>query len=213
MPRRSAVSLTTPRVPPRVDGRPGRLAAPTWLAAAEAEVFRSIVAAVDPKHFTPSDMVLLTTYAESIVLARRAAQELRAGLVVNGKTNPWLLAREKAVREMVALSARLRLSPQSRSGGDPKTVARRAHGAGASASPYDLFEAEAEDRCPARPKTLSSVSCVRAAGSASARGKFTRPLSPMALRPGRQVVLGTPPGRWRNGSAAGCSPPGALRSS
>jgi hypothetical protein len=33
---------------------------------------------------------------------------------VGGKANPWIVVQEKAQRAMVALSARLRLSPQTR---------------------------------------------------------------------------------------------------
>jgi hypothetical protein len=47
-------------------------------------------------------------------LAERAAEQLREAPVVNGKPSPWLPVREKAVREMTALSMRLRLSPQAR---------------------------------------------------------------------------------------------------
>jgi hypothetical protein len=100
-------------------------------------VFRSIVSTTDARHFVPSDLPVLCAFVEAVVLARRAAHELRAGgLVVGGKTTPWLVAREKAVREITSLSLRLRLCPQARQ--DPKSAHRRAHGAPASA--YDLLE-------------------------------------------------------------------------
>lgn len=132
MPRKSAASLAIPRVA----GGPARLTAPAWLGEEETVVFRDLVSSVDPRHFVRSDLPLLCTYAEAFALARRSAKELRVGIVVNGKTNPWLVAREKSVRELVALSARLRLAPQARSGGDSKTVGRRANG---STSAYDAL--------------------------------------------------------------------------
>ena len=52
-----------------------------------------------------------------------AIVEVRGGAVVDGKPSPWIVVQDKAVRAMVALSMRLRLSPQSRT--DPKTLARQ----------------------------------------------------------------------------------------
>ena len=121
--RRSSADLAVPRP----DGLPTRLQPPPWLGPEEAEVFRSTVSSVDPRHLVLSDLPVVCTFAESFVIARRAARELReSGLVVQGRTSPWLLAREKAVRELTSLSLRLRLCPQSRQ--DPKTTHRRAQG-------------------------------------------------------------------------------------
>ena len=50
-------------------------------------------------------------------MAERSAQQLREAPVVDRKPSPWLPVREKAVREMTALSMRLRLSPQARKEG------------------------------------------------------------------------------------------------
>jgi phage terminase small subunit len=45
----------------------------------------------------------------------QAVREMREhGAVVNGKVSPWITVQEKAQRAMVALSMRLRLSPQAR---------------------------------------------------------------------------------------------------
>ena len=52
-------------------------------------------------------------------------------MVIDGKTNPWLVVQEKAQRAMVALSARLRLAPQSRM--ESKVAAARRRGQMASA--------------------------------------------------------------------------------
>jgi phage terminase small subunit len=128
--RRSVAALTAPCV----DGRPNRLKPPAHLGAAERRAFTELVASCDPSHFKPSDIALLCRYVEADVLAERAAHELRRGVVVDGKVNPWLVVQEKSVRALVALSMRLRLAPQSRL--DPKTAARRG---GAAPSAYDLM--------------------------------------------------------------------------
>jgi hypothetical protein len=97
-------------------------------------VFVDLVAASDPEHFRSSDVPLLVRYVESIVLADRAALELRKGAVVKGKTSPWLAIQREAIKAMVALSMRLRLSPQSRI--DPKTLGRQQLRAGPA--PWEL---------------------------------------------------------------------------
>jgi hypothetical protein len=106
-----------------VNGKPARLEPPSSLPEAERAVFVDLVAASDPEHFRSSDLPLLVRYVESIVLADRAASELRKGAVVKGKTSPWLAIQREAIKAMVALSIRLRLSPQSRI--DPKTLGRQ----------------------------------------------------------------------------------------
>jgi phage terminase small subunit len=119
MPRRSAADLATPRI----NTETATLQPPATLPEAERAIFNDLVAACNPKHFRASDLPLLVRYVESCALADQAAQELRKGAVVNGKTNPWIVVQEKSVRAMVALSMRLRLSPQARH--DPKTLARQ----------------------------------------------------------------------------------------
>jgi hypothetical protein len=57
---------------------------------------------------------LLVSYVQAIDLAERAARELRRTPVLDGKVNPWIIVQEKAVRTIVALSMRRRLSPQAR---------------------------------------------------------------------------------------------------
>jgi phage terminase small subunit len=107
----------------RVDGKPPRLVPPRSLPKAERTVFLDLINAVDLDHFRPSDMPLLLRYVENIVLADRAAVELRRHAVSAGKPSPWLAVQEKATRNVIALSMRLRLSPQSRL--DSKVVARQ----------------------------------------------------------------------------------------
>jgi phage terminase small subunit len=117
--RKSAAALSVIAV----DGDPDRLLPPASLSDPERIVFVDLVTACDPKQFRPSDLPLLCRYCEAAVLAEQSALELRRGAVVDGKPSPWITVQEKAVRAMVALSMRLRLSPQSRI--DPKTLGRQ----------------------------------------------------------------------------------------
>lgn len=94
---------------------PGRLRPPSHLSDEAGRLFRLLVAACDPEHFVASDAPLLCSYCEATALARQAAEALeQEGPVIGGRVNPWLAVREKATREQVALSMRLRLAPQSR---------------------------------------------------------------------------------------------------
>jgi phage terminase small subunit len=75
------------------------------------------VGSLDARHFVPSDLPLLASYAVAVCHERNANEHLRAeGHVVNDgtKLSPWVIVAEKANRAMMALSTRLRLSPQSR---------------------------------------------------------------------------------------------------
>jgi len=95
-----------------------------------------IVASCDESHFAGSDLPLLTQYVEAVTLAEQAAAHLREhGPVIGDRPSPWLVVHEKAVRGLVALSMRLRLSPQSRL--DPKTAGRKP---GARPSAYTFME-------------------------------------------------------------------------
>jgi phage terminase small subunit len=107
----AALAITAP------ESRVTRLRPPPSLAEPEAKLFRQIVANCAYDHFQQSDLPLLARYCEASILAERAAQELREAPVVGGKPSPWLPVREKATRELVALSMRLRLSPQARAKG------------------------------------------------------------------------------------------------
>jgi hypothetical protein len=100
---------------PGIGGQPERLRPPPGLTDLEREAFASIVGSCRPDHFVASDLPLVASYARAIVADAGAARQLQEqGAVVNGKPNPWLVVKEKAHREMVALSLRLRLSPQGR---------------------------------------------------------------------------------------------------
>jgi phage terminase small subunit len=110
---------------PLVDVRHRRLEPPPHLGKVEAQRFADLVASVDAEHFRESDIPLIARYVEADLLAEQAARELRtAGPVLDsGRVNGWITVQEKAVRAMVALAMRLRLSPQSRI--TPVTVGRR----------------------------------------------------------------------------------------
>ena len=108
--RKSRRSLETINV----DGSPDRVQPPDHLSADEQRRFTEIVSTCDARHFRPSDTTLLVRFVEADALAERAAKELRKHPVVDGKPSPWLAVQEKSVRALVALSMRLRLSPQTR---------------------------------------------------------------------------------------------------
>jgi phage terminase small subunit len=110
MPRKSAAAqtITSP------SSLPNRLRPPSSLSETERKIFSNLVAACSADHFRPSDLPLLCCYVEAVDLAERAAKELRKHPVQNGKVNPWIVVQEKTVRTIVALSMRLRLSPQAR---------------------------------------------------------------------------------------------------
>jgi phage terminase small subunit len=111
MPRKSVASLAI--VPPKRP--PPHLAPSPDAPEAVVAVFREILAATPADHFRPGDVPLIQAYAEAIVLARQAAQELTAtGPVIGGRTSPWIVVQEKAHRSIAAMAMRLRLSPQHR---------------------------------------------------------------------------------------------------
>jgi P27 family predicted phage terminase small subunit len=100
--------------------RSGRLRPPSSLGEAERVVFAELVAACKSTHFQPSDLPLLARYCEAAVLGEQAAEHLRTeGPVIAGHVSPWVTVQEKAMRAMVALSMRLRLSPQARQANNP----------------------------------------------------------------------------------------------
>ena len=115
-----------PRKPENTD----RLKPRTSLPPEVKLIWGELVGAMSPDHFRPSDAPLIEQYCQSIALARGAYAHLTGeGPVVSGRANPWLVVLEKAHRSSVALSMRLRLSPQSRL--DRKTVGVKPGGASA----------------------------------------------------------------------------------
>jgi hypothetical protein len=126
MPRKSAAELS---VIPAPTGRYSRLSPPRPrddAPADVAEVFRELVRSAPADHFRGGDGALLEQYAQSIILARKAYDELSTnGPVIDNKPSPWLVVLEKAHRSAVALSGRLRLAPQSRA--DARSAGRNAN--------------------------------------------------------------------------------------
>jgi hypothetical protein len=84
---------------------------PRELTSAEKRIWISIVSDRKPEHFVASDKVLLIAYCHAAALEAALARQITAK-----KSDSTMIARwERAVRAMVSLSMRLRLSPQSRS--------------------------------------------------------------------------------------------------
>jgi hypothetical protein len=138
MPRKSAAELS---VVTGIGSRASRLRPPATLSEPERTAFIEIVDSCAAGHFVHSDMPLLCRYAEASVLAEQAARELRqGGAVINGRPSPWLTVQERCVRAMVALTMRLRLSPQAR---QPNNPSRKPAGA---VSAYDLMESDDDSR-------------------------------------------------------------------
>jgi phage terminase small subunit len=102
-----------------------RLVAPAFLTEEEREIFADLVASTTAKHFKASDLPLLTAYCQSVVTQRLASREFKRAPLLAGRVSPWAAVEEKAVRSMVALSMRLRLSPQSRDRHQPSREAKK----------------------------------------------------------------------------------------
>lgn len=106
MPRKPAAAYAVPSP----DGTPPRLQPPPSLSARERAVFDELVDAVDRKHFRLGDRPLLVGYSRAICFESYAA----AALAKDPTDTKMMALWEKSSRSMVALSMRLRLSPQSR---------------------------------------------------------------------------------------------------
>jgi phage terminase small subunit len=113
MPLKSAEALAMERV--ATPAKPMRLAPRTGLTAEVKVLWSELVASMPQEHFRVSDAPLIEQYCQAIALARQAYAHLaEEGPVVGGRASPWNVVLEKAHRSSVALSMRLRLSPQSR---------------------------------------------------------------------------------------------------
>ena len=116
MPRKSAAELSVISI----DARESRLRPPETLGERERQLFVDLVAGSKASHFQRTDLPLLCRYCELSFLAETAAGHLRnEGPVIGGRTSPWVSVLEKATKGLVALSMRLRLSPQARSPNNP----------------------------------------------------------------------------------------------
>ena len=98
-------------IPLTVDGAPARLQPPNDLTPAERDLFASIVASCDPRHFRACDIPLLISFVQASLLAHKMARK--------GDVTGW----DRIARTQATLAGRLRLTPVSRS--DPKTLARQ----------------------------------------------------------------------------------------
>ena len=118
--RKSAAAMSVVTIDTRRVRIEPRAAAPDEIKV----IVRDLVDSMPPDHFRAEDSHLVEQYAQSIALARQAYEHLddEGPIGADGKASSWLIVLEKAHRSSVALSMRLRLSPQSRL--DPKTVAR-----------------------------------------------------------------------------------------
>ena len=116
-----------------------RLRPPPRLQGRAKEIFIATVTGCDPRHFRPADLPFLERFAESSALAEEAAAKLATeGVVVDGKPNPWFAVHQAATKTMNSLALRLRLTPQSRSPRQPKTIPQ-------PTSFYETLELEADD--------------------------------------------------------------------
>jgi hypothetical protein len=110
MPRKSKAALTIAHIGPGAR----RLEPPADMAPEAAAVFRETVAIVPCGHFQPENMPLICSYARDVVLTQRAAAELAAQPVVDGKVSPWLAIYTTMLRAQVVLSRLLKIGPKAR---------------------------------------------------------------------------------------------------
>ena len=94
-----------------------RITPPPDLSAAETKLFREIVAASHPEHFSPVDVHLLASYVQAILASRRCNRGMH-------KDPKLVTVWERATRVQAQLATKLRLSPNSRM--DAKSAGRRA---------------------------------------------------------------------------------------
>ena len=147
-----------------VDGKPNRLLPPASLSDVERTVFVDLITACDPKHFRPSDLPLLCRYCETAFWPNRRPWSCGGARLWTGKPSPWITVQEKAVRAMVALSMRLRLSPQSRI--DPKTMGRQQQHEGPW--PWDI-----------RTRSGAATACSEPSPEVRSAVKVVAPVSPV----------------------------------
>jgi hypothetical protein len=84
-----------------------RLRPPAELTTAEKKIFVDIVSNSKPTHFIATDLPLLVCYCHAVVMENQLARQV-------AKDGELLPKWERAAKSLVALSMRLRLSPQSR---------------------------------------------------------------------------------------------------
>jgi phage terminase small subunit len=130
MPRQSfaAISLGSLTAPGH------RLEPPPEMGGIERKIFLETVAAVDFGHFERADMPLLVAFCNAVAQEQRAAVELMISMVQDGAPSPWVAVHASAVRSMVALAEKLRLSPKARKANNQRARSRR------NPSVYDMMD-------------------------------------------------------------------------
>jgi phage terminase small subunit len=137
MPRKSAAAIDIEHLAKR--NEPKGLRARSALSPEVKLLWTELVSSMPHSHFRDSDAPLIEQYCQAIALARQAYAHLNEeGSVVSGRANAWLVVLEKAHRSSVALSMRLRLSPQSR-------LDRKAVKDGGPVSAYQLMRMQQDD--------------------------------------------------------------------
>ena len=109
MPRRVAADY----VRPVSSLLPERLKPPPELSELARDEFIRIVMAERADHFWASDLPLLVQYVEACALAARSVR-------IIAEDHRALLVWKEACKQMISLSARLRICPQSRQPNNPK---------------------------------------------------------------------------------------------
>jgi hypothetical protein len=130
--------VTTDAVPYGMPNR--RLRPPKTLSEPEKAVFLALVAASPEGQFTPADLDLLVSWAETTVLARRAARELEAAggpVLPDGRVSAWFNIHRNCVKTLNTLAIRLRISPQGRN-----PTSRASKGTVAELTAYDIMALE-----------------------------------------------------------------------
>lgn len=93
-----------------------RLEPPRDLSAAEAKLFREVIANCPSDHFLKSDLSLLASFIRASVLSRQLGRRVAKEPHLAGA---W----EKVTRTQALLATRLRLTPRGRT--DPKMLGRK----------------------------------------------------------------------------------------
>lgn len=99
-----------------------RLQPPADLSAEGRQLFLDLVLANEPTHFRASDLPLLSAYVRAGLQEQAASAHLEAEghVTADNKPSAWLAVLGQSQKALVALSHRLRLSPQSRTPTNPK---------------------------------------------------------------------------------------------
>ncbi|MBR0732415.1 hypothetical protein JQ595_27055 [Bradyrhizobium japonicum] len=80
----------------------------------ERAEFVAVVMGSPASHFLPSDIATISAYARAVVAERRAAGELDAAPVIEGKPSPWLPVWLGQLRACTTLARRLNINPAGR---------------------------------------------------------------------------------------------------